>query len=259
MSSKKLRILVSNDDGIDAPGIQVLEKVARELSDDVWVIAPQEQQSGASHSVSLHKPVRFKQLDDKRFSVLGTPTDCVIAALRAIMPEQPDLVLSGVNRGPNIADDVTHSGTVAAAMEGALCNIPSMAFSMAIDFDAEQPDIKWQTAETFAKPIIEKLLKGEWDKDVFYNINFPDVSPGEVKGIKCVAQGKHHFYKQLLRGDEHAQGPEYWVHWADAGADPRRPDVDIHWMPQGYVTVTPICLDLTHYATLARIKQMVES
>ncbi len=259
VKNKNMRILVTNDDGIDAPGIKVLEKIARGLSDDVWVVAPEVQQSGASHSVSLHRPVRFKKLGEKRYSVLGTPTDCVIAALRVIIEAPVDLILSGVNRGPNIADDVTHSGTVAAAMEGALCDIRSIAFSQALDFEVESPLIQWATAEKYAPAIIENLLALPWEKDAFFNVNFPDLPPNKVKGVKCVAQGKHRFFKQLLKGEADTDGQTYWVHWADAGADPRRPDVDIHWLPQGYVTVTPICLDLTHHAMLSRHKKRIES
>lgn len=257
--SHKTRILVTNDDGIDAPGLEVLEAIARGLSDDVWVVAPETQQSGAAHSVSLHKPLRFSKLGEKRYSVAGTPTDCVITAVRAIITGPIDLVLSGINRGPNVADDVTHSGTVAAAMEGALCNIRSIALSQGFDFMAERPAVQWPTAQAFAERIIVKLLAEEWDHDTFFNINFPDIPPAKVKGIKCVAQGKHRLYKQLIREDGSEAQPSYWVHWEDAGADPRRPDVDIHWLAEGYVTVTPVCLDLTNYAMLGRMKYLVES
>jgi 5'-nucleotidase len=257
--SLKTRVLVTNDDGIDAPGLEVLERIARTLSNDVWVIAPETQQSGAAHSVSLHKPLRFSKLAERRYAVAGTPTDCVITAVRAIMPEPIDLVLSGINRGPNVADDVTHSGTVAAAMEGSLCNIPSIAFSQGFDFDAKNPTVHWATAQAYAARIIVKLLAEQWDQDTFFNVNFPDVPPEDVKGIKCVAQGKHRLYKQLIRADHSEAQPSYWVHWEDAGADPRRPDVDIHWLAEGYVTVTPICLDLTNYAMLGRLKYLVET
>jgi len=252
------RILVTNDDGIDAPGLKVLEKIARNISNDVWVIAPEKQQSGAAHSVSLHKPIRFRKLAEKCYAVSGTPTDCVITALRAIINEPVNLVLSGINRGPNVADDVTHSGTVAAAMEGTLCNIPSIAFSQAIDFDAEDPTVHWQTAEAYAPTIITKLLAEEWEKDIFFNVNFPDALPAQVKGVKCVAQGKHHLFKELIRDDSDGE-TSYWVNWADAGADPRRPDVDIHWLAENYVTVTPLCLDLTHYKLLNRLKHTIEA
>ncbi len=156
--ASSLRILVTNDDGINAPGLVVMENIARALSDDVWVVAPEVEQSGASHSLSIRTPVRFHQSGEKRFTVAGTPTDCVITASRIIVPEKIDLVLSGVNRGPNIADDVTHSGTVAAAMEGALGGVRSVAFSLAFDFDAENPTYHWQTAEAFAPGIVRKLM-----------------------------------------------------------------------------------------------------
>jgi 5'-nucleotidase len=253
------RILVTNDDGIDAPGLTVLESIARLLSNDVWVVAPETQQSGAAHSVTLHRPLRFSERAEKRYAVAGTPTDCVITAVRAIMPGPIDLVLSGVNQGPNVADDVTHSGTVAAAMEGALCNIPSIAFSQGSDFDAEVPKVHWATAQAYAPGVIARLLAQDWEQDTFFNVNFPDLPPEEVKGVKCVAQGKHRFYKELTRTDHTEAQPSYWVHWEDAGADPRRPDVDIHWLAEGYVTVTPICLDLTHHAMLGRIKHGVET
>jgi 5'-nucleotidase len=179
--------------------------------------------------------------------------------VRAIVPESITLVLSGINRGPNVADDVTHSGTVAAAMEGALCNIPSIAFSQALDFEAKNPTIHWATAKAHTRAIIVKLLAQEWEKDTIFNVNFPDAPPEAVKGIKCVGQGKHRFYKRLDRTEHEEHGPSYWVNWEDAGADPRRPDVDIHWLAENYVTVTPICLDLTHYAMLARMKLGLES
>ncbi len=258
-NASSLRILVTNDDGIHAPGLKVMENIARSLSDDVWVVAPEVEQSGASHSLSIRTPVRFHQLGEKRFTVAGTPTDCVITASRIIVPGKIDLVLSGVNRGPNIADDVTHSGTVAAAMEGALCGIRSVAFSLAFDFDSENPAYHWQTAEAFAPGIVRKLLEQPEEVDMLYNVNFPDCTPEHVKGIKCVAQGKHRLDKEMTRVDDPDGRPYYWVHWADRGAHPRRPDVDIHWLTENYVTVTPLCLDLTHYATLASLKQILES
>lgn len=254
-----MRILVTNDDGIHAPGLKIMENIARTISDDVWIVAPEIEQSGASHSLSIRSPLRFQQLGEKRFSVAGTPTDCVITAANIIMESGIDLVLSGVNRGPNIADDVTHSGTVAAAMEGALCGIRSIAFSMSLDFESPSPALRWQTAEAFAPGIIQKLLKQPLSQDLLYNVNFPDCEPQAVKGIKCVGQGKHKLDKEMTRIDDPDGRPYYWVHWADRGAHPRRPDVDIHWLAEDYVTVTPLCLDLTHYETLSRLKNVLES
>lgn len=257
--SSSLRILVTNDDGIDTPGLTVMENIARRFSDDVWVVAPALEQSGASHSISIRKAVRFQQKGEKRFSVSGTPTDCVISAIQAIVPGKIDLVLSGVNRGPNIADDVTHSGTVAAAMEGALFGIRSIACSMAFDFDVEEPTVHWETAEQFAPDVIHKLLALPLDADLLYNLNFPDCAPDQVKGIKCVAQGKHKLDKELSKTLDANGEAEYWVHWSDKTGHPRRPDVDIRWLTEKYVTVTPLCLDLTHYETLNSLKQTLES
>lgn len=259
MPSSNLRILVTNDDGIHAPGLKAMENIARAISDDVWVVAPEVEQSGASHSLSIRKPVRFQQTGEKRFFVAGTPTDCVITAVRVIQPQGFDLVLSGVNRGPNIADDVTHSGTVAAAMEGALCGIRSIAFSLAFDFDSANPTYHWATAEATAPKIIRKLIEQPKEHDLLYNVNFPDCAPELVRGIKCVAQGKHKLDKEMTRVDDPDGRPYYWVHWADRGAHPRRPDVDIHWLAEDYVTVTPLCLDLTHYDTLQSLKHALES
>jgi 5'-nucleotidase len=257
-SSPMPRILVTNDDGIDAPGIKLLKEIADGFSDDVWVIAPETQQSGMAHSVSLHKPLHFREVSEKHFAVSGTPTDCVITAIRAIVPEKIDLVLSGINRGPNVADDITHSGTVAGAMEAALFAIPAIAFSQSIDFDAENPFIHWETAKTFADGIIKKLLDVKWEADSFFNVNFPDCASGDVKGIKMVGQGKHKFYKEL-HCENNAEGKaEYWVNWADAGVDPRRPDVDIHWLAENYVTITPLSLDLTNYRMLNAYKAQME-
>lgn len=258
-NTKSPRILVTNDDGIHAPGLRVMESIARAISDDVWVVAPEVEQSGASHSLSIRSPLRFQSLGERCYAVSGTPTDCVITAVRAIVPGQIDLVLSGVNRGPNIADDVTHSGTVAAAMEGALCGIRSIAFSQALDFDNPAPTIQWDTAQTFAPDIVRKLMQQPLDMDMLYNVNFPDCTADRVKGVKCVGQGKHRLDKELTRVEDPDGRAYYWVHWADRGAHPRRPDVDIHWLAEDYVTVTPLCLDLTHYATLASLKQSLET
>lgn len=253
------RILVTNDDGIHAPGLKVLEKIARAISKDVWVVAPEVEQSGAGHSLSLQTPLRFHKLGSRRFAVGGTPTDCVLTAVRAIVPGKIDLVLSGINRGGNVAEDITHSGTVAAAMEGTLCDIPSIAFSQDFDFDGENPTVHWQTAETYAPQIIDKLLTGKWPGDTMFNVNFPDCVHAQVKGIKMVAHGKRDVPKQLTRAVDPKGRPYYWLNWADEGVDPRRPDADIKWLYDGYVTVTPICLDLTNYSVLQRLKKTMEA
>src|ERR1043166_7315452 len=155
-----MRILCTNDDGIHAPGLKIVEQIARELSDDVWVVAPELDQSGLSHSLSLNDPLRLRQVSEKRFALRGTPSDCVIMAVRRILADvRPDLVLSGVNSGQNAADDVTYSGTIAGAIEGTLLGIPSIALSQAYTFSGDgRRDVPWETAETHGPPLIRKLL-----------------------------------------------------------------------------------------------------
>jgi 5'-nucleotidase len=178
-----MRILVTNDDGIHAEGLAVLEAIAAQLSDDVWVVAPETDQSGVAHSLSLSNPLRLRQIDTRRYAVAGTPTDCVIMAARSIMIEQrPDLVLSGVNRGQNVAEDVTYSGTIAAAMEGTLLGIPSIAVSQAYG-PAGRDQIHWDCAKHHAPGIIRRLLDEGIPRDVLFNLNFPNVPPSEVKPV----------------------------------------------------------------------------
>ena len=149
-ASKQPRILLSNDDGINAPGLKCLERIAKQLTDDIWIVAPETEQSGASHSLTLHHPLRLRKISGRKYAVAGTPTDCVVLAIAEIMKDGlPDLLLSGVNRGANIADDVTYSGTIAAAMEGTVLGVPSIALSQTWGF-SDSPVIKWATAERHA-------------------------------------------------------------------------------------------------------------
>src|SRR5689334_10777683 len=153
-----MRILLTNDDGIDSPGLHALRQIAAELSDDVWVVAPETNQSGASHSLTLHEPLRMRQLDDRAFAVRGTPTDCVIMAVRHVLKDSaPALVLSGVNRGANLAEDVTYSGTIAGAFEGTTLGIRSIALSLAYGIEAGK-GLRWETAISHGPALIKKLL-----------------------------------------------------------------------------------------------------
>jgi len=184
----KCRILISNDDGIQSPGIKVLEKVARELSNDVWVVAPEQEQSGASHSLTTRRPLRLNEVGRQRYAVDGTPTDCVLVAVKRLLRDRPpDLVLSGINGGSNVGEDLTYSGTVAAAMEATLLGIPAMALSQ--DFrDGEEPP--WQTGEAYGPEVIRRLLHLPWPEHTLFNINFPGVMPREVSGFAVTHQGK---------------------------------------------------------------------
>ncbi|MGP0061577.1 MAG: 5'/3'-nucleotidase SurE, partial [Beijerinckiaceae bacterium] len=183
-----MRILVTNDDGIHAEGLDVCEKIARELSDDVWVIAPEYDQSGVAHSLSLNDPLRLRQVGERRFAVRGTPTDCVIMGARHVLNgKMPDLVLSGVNRGRNAGEDVIYSGTVAGAVEGTVIGVPSLALSQAYASRGGRPPY-WETSLRYGPDIIRRVMAEGIPRDVLVNVNFPDCPPDEVKRIAVTAQ-----------------------------------------------------------------------
>ncbi len=171
-----MRILITNDDGIEAPGLDVLEKVATDLTEDVWVVAPETDNSVASHSLTLAEPLRMRELGKRRYAVKGTPTDCVIMGVRYLLrDEPPDLVLSGVNRGQNLADDITYSGTVAGAIQGTLLGVKSMAMSLALEAEgsAEAGAPNWETPMRHGAELVRKLLDTGWPEGIVLNINYP--------------------------------------------------------------------------------------
>ena len=240
-----MRILITNDDGIHAPGLSVCEKIARTLSDDVWIIAPEHDQSGVSHSLSLNDPLRLREVGERHFAVKGTPTDCVIMGARHIMKEPPELVLSGVNRGRNCAEDVTYSGTVAGAMEGTVLGIPSFALSQAYAFTTKHAPY-WDTAIKHGPDLIRRVLKTGMPRDVLVNINFPDCPPDEVAGVAVVTQGKRD--QELLRIDARHDGrgnPYYWIAFARGGIAGAAAGSDLAALNDKRIAVTPLRLDLT--------------
>lgn len=248
-AKKGLRILVTNDDGIHAPGLKALERIARKLSSDVWVVAPEDEQSGSAHSLSLANPLRVRKLSTYKYAVKGTPSDCVLMAVRHIMKDkQPDLVLSGVNRGQNIADDVTYSGTIAAAMEGTQLGIPSIALSQAFGFGGNT-NVKWATAEHFAPDIVKRLVAAGWPEEVLINVNFPDVVPASVTGIEVTRQGKRD--QSLVRVEERIDArnnPYYWLGFERILSNPPQ-GTDLRAIYEGRISVTPLHMDLTHTRT----------
>src|SRR5688572_31888144 len=178
-----MRILLTNDDGIDARGLALLERVAAGLSDELWVVAPSEEQSGTGHSLTLTQPIRLRRHADRRFSVSGTPTDAVMMALAHIMKESPpDLILSGINRGANLAEDVTYSGTVSAAMEGALAGVPSIALSQAYAREGLGDQVPFAAAEAWAERVLKPLMDAPFTPGTLVNVNFPALAPEAVKG-----------------------------------------------------------------------------
>jgi 5'-nucleotidase len=244
-----MRILITNDDGIHAHGLEVLERIARQLSDDVWVVAPETDQSGVSHSLSLNDPLRLRTIDEKRFAVKGTPTDCVIMALRHILfDRKPDLVLSGVNHGQNVAEDVTYSGTVAGAMEGTILGVRSIALSQAYG-PGNRDHIRWDCTEHHAPAIIRKVLEVGFPKQTLVNINFPNCDPAEVQGAVSTVQGQRN--QELLRVEERQDGrtkPYYWLAFARGKITPEE-GTDLHALANKRISITPIKLDLTDLPT----------
>ncbi|MEP9371647.1 5'/3'-nucleotidase SurE [Mesorhizobium sp. KR1-2] len=239
-----MRILLTNDDGIHAEGLACLERIARTISDDVWVVAPETDQSGFAHSLSISEPLRLRKIDDRHYAVRGTPTDCVIMGVRKVMPEPPDLILSGVNSGANLADDVTYSGTVAGAMEGTLLGIRSIALSQAYNVVDQARIVPWDTVETLAPALLEKLLQIDLPSGVFLNVNFPNCPPEEVQAPVVTSQGK---LVHSLWIDERADGrgfPYYWLRFGREAPELREGS-DIHAVRSKHVSVTPLKLDLT--------------
>ncbi|BCH33082.1 5'-nucleotidase SurE [Mesorhizobium sp. L-8-10] len=239
-----MRILLTNDDGIHADGLRTLERIARRLSDDVWVVAPETDQSGYAHSLSLSEPLRLRKIDDRHFAVRGTPTDCVIMGARKLMPGLPDLILSGVNSGSNIADDVTYSGTVAGAMEGCLLGIRSIALSQAYNVFNQERIVPWEVAEAHAPALLDRLIGTELPQGVFLNVNFPNCRPEEVRDTVVTSQGK------LVHGlwiDERADGRNFPYYWLRFGREPveSKPGTDLAALRDKQISVTPLKLDLT--------------
>ena len=253
-----LRVLVTNDDGINAPGLAALTRIAKKISNDVWVAAPEEEQSGSAHSLSLANPIRIRKVGSRKFGVKGTPSDCVLMAVRHVLKDkQPDLVLSGINRGQNVADDVTYSGTIAAAMEGTQLGIPSIALSQAFGF-GESRLVKWSTAEHFAPGIIRKLIAAGWPKDVLINVNFPDVLPGSVKGVEVTSQGKRD--QSLVTVEEHIDAranPYYWLGFERIPSNPPK-GTDLRAIYDGFISVSPLHMNLTHKQTRASLVAALE-
>jgi 5'-nucleotidase len=247
------RILVCNDDGIEAPGIKLLARVAQSLSKDVWVVAPEQEQSGASHSLTLTRPLRVRKLGPRRFAVDGTPTDCVLLAINAVLKDQkpPDLVLSGINGGANMGEDVTYSGTIAAAMEASLLDLKAIAFSQVIGDDRR---LDWSAAADWAPKVIRRLAALPWPQDSFYNVNFPQLKPAQVKGIVPAAQGGRKIGDHLIERVDPRGRPYYWI-GPQRDEAKTRPGSDVRAIAEGYVAVTPIFLDLTNRRALARLRQ----
>ncbi|MEM9279684.1 MAG: 5'/3'-nucleotidase SurE [Pseudomonadota bacterium] len=239
-----MKILLTNDDGVNAPGLTSLEKIARQFTDDVWTVAPETDQSGLAHSLTLSHPLRLRKLEEKKFALSGTPTDCVIMGVRELMDSPPDLVLSGVNSGQNIADDVTYSGTVAGAIEGTLLGIKSIALSQAYNFEDGVRHVKWETCEALAPGIVEKLYATEFPSKTLLNVNFPNCLPEDIEGTEVTNQGA---FTHGLFMEKRYDGRGFPYFWLKFGRDVpnQRGGSDIIALRQNRISITPLKLDLT--------------
>lgn len=250
-----MRILCTNDDGIHGPGLQVLEAIARELTDDVWVVAPEYDQSGVSHSLSLNDPMRLREISPKHYAVKGTPTDCVIMAVRRLMHDHPpDLVLSGVNRGQNVAEDVIYSGTVAGAVEATIIGIPAIALSQSYDH-RQKASVPWHCGEKHGATVIRHILDLGIPAGGCVNVNFPGCAPEDVAGIEVVTQGRRS--QDILQIEQRHDGraiPYYWLNFERQDDAPEEGS-DLWAISNRCIAVTPLRIDMTDHSMLARYAQ----
>ncbi len=253
-----MRILLSNDDGVFAPGLAVLEEIARTVSDDVWIVAPHEEQSGQARALTLNAPVRVREETERRFAVTGTPSDAVLLGVKDILRDNPpDLILSGVNRGQNIAEDTSQSGTVAAAIEGMHLGIPSIAFSQARNFRRGEP-IPWDCGRVWGPRVLKGLLKAGWPRNCVINVNFPDRLPTEVAGIEVTQQGFRDEAISTLEKRTDLRGADYfWIGYSGKLSEPPE-GTDLRAIYEGRISITPLHIDMTHHEFRAELHKTLK-
>lgn len=246
-----MHLLISNDDGISAEGIQVLSERMKALG-KVTIVAPDQNRSGASNSLTLDTPVRLRQIGERTWSVNGTPTDCVHIALTGLLEKDPDMVVSGINAGANLGDDVIYSGTVAAAMEGRFLGLPAIAVSLVF---AERPQHYVTAAEAVAS-LVERLEKDPLPADTILNINVPDLPWREVQGFEVTRLGHRHRAEPVVQTKDPRGNPMYWIGPAGPGQD-AGPGTDFDAVRRGFISITPIHVDLTRYQALEQVSGWV--
>jgi len=247
-----LKILVSNDDGIDAKGIKALERALASIA-EVITVAPDRDRSGASNSLTLDQPIRILDRQGQRYRVAGTPTDCVHLALTGLLDEEPDMVVSGINRGANLGDDVIYSGTVAAAMEGRYLGLPALAISLAMH---DKPAY-YDTAAHVAVKLVKQLIADPLPADTILNINVPNVPIESLSGYEVTRLGHRHRAEPFIRQTDPRGRSVYWIGPAGAEQD-AGPGTDFHAIRHGKVAITPIHVDLTRYQALDQLADWVE-
>jgi 5'-nucleotidase len=247
-------ILVTNDDGVTAPGIQALTEVAREFG-DVVVVAPDKPQSGMGHAITINATLRVQELKSKNnvpvYSTTGTPVDCVKLAVNEILDRKPDLILSGINHGTNASINVIYSGTMSAAIEGCLEGIPSIGFSLS----NHSIDADFTSAKHYAKKIVPKILENGLEKGVCLNINIPDMGINEIAGIKVCRQANANWIEKFDRREDPSGRPYYWLTGHFENYD-EKDDTDISALEQNYVSIVPVQYDLTAYSSLKKLSKL---
>ena len=253
-----MRILLTNDDGVNAEGLAVLERIAAELAEEVWVCAPETNQSGASRALTLSEPLRVRRIEPRKFAVMGTPTDCVVLALQNLMVGQrPDLVLSGVNRGMNAAEDVTMSGTVAGAIEAMSLGVPAIALSQRMTYTAADEHRPFDAAEAHGPGLVARLVELGWPSDVILNINFPAVAASEVSEVEVTRQGFRDVQTRYAEERTDLRGQAYyWLGFRMAEQAPAK-GTDLRAADEGRISVTPLHIDLTHMPTVRALAGQV--
>jgi 5'-nucleotidase len=247
-----LLILVSNDDGVASRGLKTLVCELETLGRTV-VVAPDRERSAVGHSLTLHKPLRIHSISKDVYSVNGTPTDCITLAVNTILREHPTLLVSGINRGANLGDNITYSGTVSAAMEGTLLGIPSMAVSL-----TGTGRLKYKTAAEATLSIARKVIRHGLPPDTFLNVNIPNVPEDQIQGIRVTRMGKRVFKDPVVEKTDPKGRTYYWIAGEEVVKEPGQ-DSDYEAIEERYVSVTPIHLDLTHYEVLPKIKRLFQN
>jgi 5'-nucleotidase len=238
-----LRILVSNDDGYQARGLRTLAESLAQFA-DVTIVAPDRNRSGASNSLTLDVPLRVERVGERIFYVNGTPSDCVHVAITGLLDEEPDMVISGVNHGANLGDDVLYSGTVAAAMEGRFLGLPALAVSLVAEEGRH-----FETGAAVARRLVERLIRDPLPRDTILNVNVPDVPLADVRGTEVTRLGFRHKSEPVVRARDPKDRPIYWIGPAGQGQD-TGPGTDFHAIANGRVSVTPITVDLTDHESI---------
>lgn len=242
-----MKILVTNDDGVTSPGLQALTEAMRALG-DVWVVAPDRERNAIGHALTLHKPLRITEVGKQVFSINGTPTDCVNLAIKKLLRGQPALVVSGINRGVNLGDDVTYSGTVSAALEGTIMGVPSIAVSQ-----EGRETFRFRVAAVYAVRVAKAVLRDGLPEETLLNVNVPDRPPASIAGVRITSLSRRRFEDPIIeKVDPHGR-KYYWIAGTRVTRD-RRKDSDHEAVRRGMVSITPIHLDVTHYAVLERLR-----